>query len=364
MNAIRSLRAVGALGISAVFASSVSLGGAAASAQTPQRTNPTNPANVELSVTISPPRLTVGDRAFVIFDLKPNGPLTSEPRFPDWRESWGEAEVLAVGAVERTEDGGAPRFRQTVEIAAYHTGRVALPPVEIAVPLRGGTVQVSSPKGLALDIGSVLPSDPNDPARVPKPPQAALPLPWGERFWWTAGTMAAAVLLLGFLLIRRERNAAAPTIETAPPLGRFEELERAIAATVADLSPEQAHVGLSTALRRYLGRALEFPALEETTSEIHRQLVSRRTPTPATRGAIDALRACDGVKFARRPATRERVEQLAAAALAVATSIERQLDGTATVPTLALPTSPNGPNTPAAPNAPSSRSPSAPGRAA
>ncbi len=72
------------------------------------------------------------------------------------------------------------------------------------------------------------------------------------------------------------------------------------------------HTRLSLALRHYLGRRLPFHAVESTTAEIQRQLLSRRMPGPLARQAVELLRACDLVKFARQDAdplkARERVE--------------------------------------------------------
>lgn len=332
----------------------VGLVGAMALSATSYAVSNSPQAGVGLATTISPSRLTIGDRAQVVLDLALPIPRNTgekfealaSPRFPDWRETWGDAEILSVSPVERVDQGGAIHFRQTVELAAYRTGRVELPPVQIVVPFPGGdggegsdgrTVHVATRADLALEISSILPSDPNDPNRKAKPPQSARSLPWGSPFWWTAGTLGAAVLGLGLALLRRQKAPTGATAPLAPLLPRLHELEAALAAAVDDPSLGRTHELLSRAFRRYLTRALDFAATERTTSEIHRDLVARKVPTPATRGAIDALRACDLVKFARRPTSRERAEEIAAALLAVAGSIERQVDGTATQPAPLLP---------------------------
>src|SRR6202035_5249416 len=102
-------------------------------------------------------------------------------------------------------------------------------------------------------------------------PEAPLrPLPLGSRFWWTAAALAACSAAAGLLLWRRSRRTAEAA---AAPL----------------LPPPPAPL----ALRGYLGRALDFPAAESTTSEINRRLLARRLPAPLVRRAIELLRGCD-----------------------------------------------------------------------
>ena len=93
----------------------------------------------------------------------------------------------------------------------------------------------------------------------------------------------------------------------------FEELASEL-SRAASASPGDAHVRLSWALRRYLGRVLQFPAVYSTTSQIQQQLLSRRLPGPLVRRAVELLRSCDLVKFARgEVGAGQSAERLAAA---------------------------------------------------
>jgi hypothetical protein len=80
---------------------------------------------------------------------------------------------------------------------------------------------------------------------------------------------------------------------------------------------------VSRALRRYLGRALAFPALESTTAEIARRLRRRGAVDPGVAGRIRRLLGeCDGVKFARRATDADELRARRDDALAIA----RELD--------------------------------------
>jgi hypothetical protein len=131
--------------------------------------------------------------------------------------------------------------------------------------------------------------------------------------------LTAAALWLAF---RRRRGEAAGA---APPLAPFEELRRAVAALPAAGSPAAGHTALSLALRRYPGRSLGFPAAESSTTEIQRALAARPLPAGVGFRAVELLRACDLVKFARRPADEEALRRRGEAALGLGGEIETHL---------------------------------------
>jgi LPXTG-motif cell wall-anchored protein len=249
-------------------------------------------------VELEPGEATVGDRvrATLVVEGAP-GELGGAPRFPAWETSWGEAEI--VRADPPSEAAGI--YRQTLTLAAYRTGEVALPPVEIALP-GGGLLR--TPAGVALRVRSVLPA--GDPEPEPAPPAPARPLPWGERFWWTLAAGLALALAAGaglFWKRRRERAPHAAELRSRSPLDELLALLGEIEGRAGEVSLERSHTALSLAVRRYLGRALDFPAPESTTSEIQRQLRSRHLPGDLPQRASRLLRECDGVKFARGEST-------------------------------------------------------------
>ncbi len=277
-----------------------------------------------VEVALSPRQVTVGDRVEAFLTVAvPDG--AGAPRFPTWRKGWGAAEVLEADEPVRVADAGQEGrtlYRQRLVLAAFTPGRVTLPPAAVAVPLAEQTLQALTPDGLALDVASVLPED--DRKLEPRPAAALRPLPWGARFWGTAGVMSAALLAAALLLWRRNRPVRLAAAAAAQPplaelLARLDHLE-----AVGPEAPVAAHTQLSLALRRYLGRSLSFRAPESTTSEIQR-LLARRVPSALARRVVDLLRACDLVKFARQEAPSERVRERVAAARQMAAEVEAHL---------------------------------------
>jgi hypothetical protein len=250
-----------------------------------------------VSVHLAPNGPTVGDPVEATITLEVPADLANPadtPRFPAWGKTWGEAEIVKADPPVRIT---SKVWQQKLTLAAFKTGQVELPPVQIAIPRQTGTVQVATPASLAIAVRSVIPQSEKNPK--PKPPAAMRPLPLGERFWWTVAVLSALCLLgvwLIWLQSRRKPSAAA----ARPALGPFEELAAEIDSLRAEPSMLAVHTRLSFAVRRYLGRRLPFPAVESTTSDVQRQLLSRRMPGPLVRQAVELLRACDLVKFARQ----------------------------------------------------------------
>jgi hypothetical protein len=240
----------------------------------------------------------VGDRVQATLTVRiPTAGLAADPRFPAWGKTWGEAEVVGGSRpVKLSEQGGTAVWEQKITLAAFKTGSVPLPPVPVAIPYKTGTVRAQTPAGLALAVRSVIPAGEKEPA--PRPPAPPRSLSLGPRFWWTlAGLVAACLGAAALLWLQQRRKQGAPGARPAlPPL---EELAAEIDRLRGESSMLALHTGVSFALRRYLGRRLPFPAVESTTSDIQRQLLSRRMPGPLARQTVELLRACDLVKFAR-----------------------------------------------------------------
>ncbi|HEX5760176.1 MAG TPA: hypothetical protein VF121_13380 [Thermoanaerobaculia bacterium] len=270
-----------------------------------------------MDVWLLPETITVGERVQAELTLVGAEGVVGAPRFPTWKRGWGAAEVLAAGEVERV---GAV-WRQRLVVTGFAPGALGLPPVDIAVPLAGRTVRARTPEGLAIEVRSVLPPGVEDPEPKPEAPPVGLPI--GERFWWTLA--GAGLLLAGAIALYAWSRRGVEGAETAPVLEPLPELVAELDRLGSEDSSLRAHTRLSQALRRYLGRALGFSALERTTTEIHRHLVARRVPAPLVRRAVELLRACDLVKFARVEVGREQTAGRVDQARGVAEEMEREL---------------------------------------
>jgi hypothetical protein len=275
-----------------------------------------------LDLALSPRQVTVGDPVEAVLTLRvPRAALAGEPRFPAWNTNWGEAEILEKGEAQKAgEAAGVATWKQRLVLAAYRPGAVALPPVQLAIPLKDRTLQVQTPPAV-LDIRSVLPANEKDPK--PKPPAPLRALPVGAAFWWTLGGLSAACALLGWALWRQRRRQQAQVAAALPALPPFAELVAALEGLAGEPSMLHLHTRLSLALRCYLGRVLGVPAAESTTSEVQRILRGRRLPSSVERRTIELLRACDLVKFARQEVEPRRGQERAAAARELGREVER-----------------------------------------
>jgi hypothetical protein len=273
----------------------------------------------EVTVDLQPRTLTVGDRVAATLAVRVDlAEAASEPSFPDWSRGWGEAEVLSASPVERLAEGSAVRFVQRVELTAFRTGSVALPPVTVRLgsdPVR----ELATPADLALEVRSVLPQGESSPA--PRPVEPPRPLPVPRSVPWAIGSLAVAILAAAWAARRRALDAGE---SAAPAIPAFAELEAALAA-LAGSEPVAAHARLSAALRRYLGRALVFPAVESTSREIERALAARSLDRGLVARAVRLLRETDQVKFARRATSAEELARRTAEASAVAIAVEAHL---------------------------------------
>ena len=227
-----------------------------------------------VSVALPAGAVTVGERLEAVITLRlPAGApaLAAEPRFPVWRDTWGEAEVREHGEPRRragtgTGTAGAALYSQRLVLVAFRSGHVELPPVAIAVPFHSGTVQAWTPDRLALSVRSLLPPGPPGPPGAGdlkrKPAAGLVPLPLGAAFLWTLAVLGALAAGAVWLLWQRERRRrrAGTAVPAAPPLGPLAEMLAALDRLAAAPSALILHTGLSQALRRFLGRSLGFPA--------------------------------------------------------------------------------------------------------
>lgn len=276
-------------------------------------------AQPRVEATIDPPAITVGDPATVTVAVTVDAGAP-EPRFPDWSQGWGEAQVLDSSAVESQPVGAGTRYLQRIQLTAFRTGQIDLPPQPIRLGSAGDPV-ASTPGDLRIEVRSVLP--PEAEAATPLPPEPPQPLPRPAAALWTIAAFALAITAAAWAL-RRASRAAVAGAAARPDLPPLPELEAALAA-LAGAAPAPGHARLSTALRRYLGRALGFHAVESTTREVERQLAARRLDAALAARAVRLLREADQVKFARRAASADDLERRRDEALTVASGVEAHL---------------------------------------
>jgi hypothetical protein len=274
------------------------------------------PASLEIAVT--PAEVRIGDRLQARLTLITAAPLAGPPRFPVWEQRWGAAEILAV---EAPREEGNGKWRQDLTLAVFETGEVILPAVEVQLPLADGATWTARTAATSVPVASVLPQPAEEASALPPEPVRQLPV--GRGFWWTGAALALACAALGWFLWRATRQVREAVAALA--LSPFEALGRALERLRRETDGERLFTGLSLELRRYIGRALGFPAAEGTTTEIQRRLRDRRLPPELAREALDLLREADRVKFARGAADRSHAERRLAEAERLAARVEAWL---------------------------------------
>lgn len=287
------------------------------------------PGQVKLE--LSPQQITVGGRVTAVVTAVWMGAEPSEPaRFPTWQESWGQAEVVTADEPTGSVDpSGRHVYRQTLQLTAWEAGEITLPAVTVAIPLGDSTVELKSEGGARFEVVSVLDlpeedpaenlastdpagADPAGPGGSPDGEAAAEPQPRPSAevrslgtgwiaFWATSAGLLCLLIPSLALLVRRlaEQSVELGETEAPDPLTLLPPLDELVErlARLDSGQPEPAHTGLSLALRRFLARHLDFPAVESTTTEIQRHLRRQTLPAELGQGAVQLLRDCDLVKF-------------------------------------------------------------------
>lgn len=274
---------------------------------------------------LHPAKSTVGQPVDVHISVTlPPGLKNATPRFPVWNDAWGDAEVLSATAPRHVAlEGSRVRWDQVVKVTAFETGSVLLPPRQVVVPGPNRSLSLSTPSSLALTVISVLPKKAKPSSLRAKPTAALRALPWGRNFWWTLG-LGLIALLAAVWWGRRRLSSVEAEAQTSPPPPPIEELLAGLKALEPISDPLAFHTGLSRVLRRYLGRALGFPAVESTTTEIRRRLAGVHLGPDLVGQTVHLLRRCDEVKFARRR-HEEGLDTLARQASGIGEQIENHL---------------------------------------
>lgn len=230
---------------------------------------------------------------------------------------------------EEDKDLGDGRVRRTffISIAAYDTGELQVPAVEVTYLEPGGRVATVRTSPLAVTIKSLLANEPEPQLKADTPPRPVMeknPLP----LYVAAGLGAAALGALVALLVRRRLRARTIFRPAPPPRPpheiAMEKLDR-LGASIADgVELRPLVFTLSEIVREYLGGRYHFDSLELTTDELVEEL-RRRAGRGLVLGEVAGyLAALDLVKFAKlSPSVTEARGHLEAAIRLVETTRAR-----------------------------------------
>ena len=273
---------------------------------------------------VTPTKGTVGDplRATITLTLDPGTAAERAPVGPD------------LGADVAVLDGGwAPAAEGKAvwsgTIAAYRTGVVEIPPIELAVT-GGGERRVVATSPVTLEIASVLPEKDRAPDAKPeladlKPPATIAP-DWRSlkaALAVVVGLLVVTALALGLWRRLAPRLAAVPApadpFRRLPPhVWAYEELRKLLDAHREGAGREDVFFdGLARIVKTYLSARLRVDLLERTTGEVPGLLSQAGLPGELGGRVREILERADLVRFAREPAGLEACRASVESAFAV-----------------------------------------------
>ncbi|MDH3254591.1 MAG: hypothetical protein OEM62_06340 [Acidobacteriota bacterium] len=274
-----------------------------------------------LEVDIDAEEILVGDLVGV--ELRTIVSEGIEPVFPHWEETWGEAEIRQVGPIDsHPVDATTRQFQQSLTVAFFSTGEIVLPNPRLTYSVDDDERLIAPAAPIAVTVASVL--EPGEEIPRPRPPALPRSMPWGETFVRTTALLAFLSLVAMTILARTRHRTIADASVPPTPLAA---LEAALDKLRGESDPAIILTALSIHLRRFFGTSLAFPGAESTTTELRRRLLERRVPLELVKRIEQLMRDSDGIKFARRPTTRQAAESGLAEAAMIATATTELVHG-------------------------------------
>jgi hypothetical protein len=213
--------------------------------------------------------------------------------------------------IEEKDLGDGHRSRTfRMDVAAYETGDLAVPPIKVTYIGKDGSVLSRKTEPVPIRISSLIANEPDPQLKEAVEPVTVLQEDL-TLVYVAAALVAAAVGGIFTLWLRRrwrERDARRPPPPPRPAheiaLEKLDRLAKSALHAVGDAPPADAELRqfyfeLSEILREYLGNRFGFLALEMTTEELVAE-VQRRAPRGLVPGELAGwLSGCDLVKFAK-----------------------------------------------------------------
>ena len=257
----------------------------------------------------SSPAATVGDKIEVSLEVTVPSGWSAER--PDLGSELGAFVVSDPSWEGPVPAGAMARYVFKARLAAFETGSVEIPAIEVRVQGPGGPSVLKS-QPLAMEIRSVLEAKEAQAEAKPeiadlKPP-ASMPADY-RPLYVGLGIFAMILAAAGaaWWLHRRFAPALAAVPAPVDPFRRlpphvwaYEELKRLLERRLAS----EGEIGLffaelSRILKLYLSGRYRVALMEQTSGEIPALLEEVGAPREAIRSARALLERCDGVKFAR-----------------------------------------------------------------
>ena len=268
------------------------------------------PIPVQAAVGIEPDTVRIGDPFLVQIGIR--APLGASVAFPPAPDSTGPVQGLDPVRVETRPDSGGVVQWGYYRVAAWDIGDQPITLGDVVVTLGGRSRRIPI-AGRKVFVASVLPADTT--LRVPKPPrplyQFAAPMWW---LWLALAALALVLLLLWWWWSRRKRGRP---IVVPDPFARAErEFARIEALRLVEAGERGRYVTLVVeVLRDYLAARYPSAPLSLTSTELLAAL--RGQPHVPNERLMRVLNEADLIKFAQRPVTADRAQEIGREARAI-----------------------------------------------
>ncbi len=269
---------------------------------------------IEVTAQVDTAQITIGDRITysIIIDRAKDLRIIR----PGEGINLGSFEIKSYHFPKPVEKDGRIIERFDFTISVYDTGTFVIPPYPVAYfpSDTSKKYQVVEAPAIEIHVKSVITSDAKKELKDIKGP---IEIPFNYKFWLSLAAILLLVALIAYLLYRlyKKRKEQGYLITPPPPPKPAHEiaLENLHALFNSDLIENQAfkefYIRLSEILRTYLEGRYFFPALEETTLEILRNLKQNETDADRFEEMKFILTLSDLVKFAKYIPRPEEIEQ-------------------------------------------------------
>ncbi|MBD3169134.1 MAG: hypothetical protein GF307_06595 [candidate division Zixibacteria bacterium] len=249
---------------------------------------------------------TIGDIFHLEVNIIADTNLTVSP--PSIDKKVGEFEVLGISEPSIKDSSGLKVYNLGYRIAAYQTGELFIPSLEITAQDTTGEKVTAVTDSILVNIASVLPQQTAAESLAIKDikPIVEYPFPY-----WRYIIIIGAVLIIAglviFLLRKRKGKKGVFVTPAKPPdppwvvaSRMLEELKDARYAEKGEF--KLFYFKLSEIAKYYIDKRFGLPAIERTTSEIKIDF-DRYKPSELDDSFIEFLDYSDLVKFAKYPST-------------------------------------------------------------
>lgn len=269
-------------------------------------------SQISIQASVDPDTVHIGDLITYTLTVTHAPQVTLQTTPPGTNLGEFEVRNYQVMPQEQLQDG---QLQSKIHflLAAFQTGELDIPAVEIVSVDSSGHIDTLSTSGMTVAVASLNP-DLNGDIKDIKPP---VKLPGGRPLlsWLIGGLILLAVGTALFLHLRKRRlRQALSTIEyQGPPRPAheiaLEELDRIASLNLIHRGLiKQFYTEISEAIKRYIGRRYHIQTMELTTAELVSAMERASLPKEHVGVFIPFFQECDLVKFAKHIPMPDRMD--------------------------------------------------------